>query len=62
MPQIELVLAVGHYAQRWHLGQGCPKSMTETVRNWRRYAKSNSGTPRIAAAASELAQYRLAPA
>ncbi|MQW67656.1 uracil-DNA glycosylase family protein [Sinorhizobium medicae] len=45
MPQIELVLAVGHYAQRWHLGQGCPKSMTETVRNWRRYAKSNSGTP-----------------
>ncbi|WP_234835443.1 uracil-DNA glycosylase family protein, partial [Sinorhizobium meliloti] len=43
MPQIELVLAVGHYAQRWHLGTDCPKSMTETVRNWQRYAKRNSG-------------------
>lgn len=43
MPQIELVLAVGHYAQRWHLGRECPKSMTETVRNWQRYARRNSG-------------------
>ena len=43
MPQIELVLAVGHYAQRWHLGSDCPKSMTETVRSWQRYAQRNSG-------------------
>lgn len=35
MPQVELVLAIGHYAQRWHLGRLCPPSMTETVRAWR---------------------------
>jgi uracil-DNA glycosylase len=33
MPQIELVLAVGGYAQTWHLGRNGP--MTETVRAWR---------------------------
>lgn len=33
MPQIELVLAVGSYAQKWHLPNGA-KSMTETVSNW----------------------------
>jgi len=43
MPQIELTLAVGHYAQRWHIGADCPKSMTDTVRNWERYVKRNTG-------------------
>ncbi|MDK1386734.1 uracil-DNA glycosylase family protein [Sinorhizobium sp. 8-89] len=43
MPQIELVLAIGHYAQRWHLGPDCPASMTETVQNWQRYVMRNSG-------------------
>ncbi|MCA1494543.1 uracil-DNA glycosylase family protein [Sinorhizobium alkalisoli] len=43
MPQIELVLAVGHHAQRWHLGSDCPKSMTEAVGNWQRFAQRNSG-------------------
>ncbi|PST21860.1 uracil-DNA glycosylase [Mesorhizobium plurifarium] len=43
MPQIELVLAVGRHAQRWHLGKHCPGSMTETVRDWQRCAKSTSG-------------------
>lgn len=42
MPQVELVLAIGHYAQRWHIGPDCPKSMTETVKNWRRYAMRNA--------------------
>jgi uracil-DNA glycosylase len=37
MPQIELVLAVGGYAQRWHLGAFASTSMTETVRDWRRH-------------------------
>lgn len=37
MPQIELVLAVGGYAQRWHLGASMAPSMTETVRAWRRH-------------------------
>lgn len=33
MPQIELVLAVGSYAQKWHL-PNLTTSMTETVSNW----------------------------
>lgn len=46
MPQIELVLAIGQYAQAWHLGSRRRKGMTETVRNWREYFFANSG-PRI---------------
>ena len=35
MPQIELVLAIGFHAQRWHLGRDCGKNLTETVTDWR---------------------------
>lgn len=35
MPQIELVLVIGQYAQAWHLGSHREKNLTETVRNWR---------------------------
>ena len=35
MPQIELVLAIGAYAQAWHLGTQRMASLTETVANWR---------------------------
>ncbi len=35
MPQIELVLAVGGYAQTWHMGAFRRENMTETVRAWR---------------------------
>jgi uracil-DNA glycosylase len=35
MPQLELILAVGTYAQRWHLGRKGFDSMTDTVRGWR---------------------------
>jgi len=35
MPQLELVLAVGAYAQRWHLDGTGLSSMTDTVRGWR---------------------------
>jgi uracil-DNA glycosylase len=35
MPQVELVLAVGLYAQTWHLGAARAASLTETVRDWR---------------------------
>lgn len=35
MPQVRLVLAIGQYAQAWHLGPLRKKSLTETVRNWR---------------------------
>jgi uracil-DNA glycosylase len=40
MPQIELVLAVGGYAQRWHLREAAAKTMTETVRDWRRHMEA----------------------
>ncbi len=43
MPQVELVLAIGQYAQAWHLGEHKAASMTETVRNWRSYLGSNTG-------------------
>ncbi|MDZ7823522.1 MAG: uracil-DNA glycosylase family protein [Ahrensia sp.] len=44
MPQLELIVAIGHYAQSYHLGGTAKKSMTETVAHWRDYADRN---PRI---------------
>lgn len=35
MPQLQLVLLVGSYAQRWHRPAETRAGMTETVRNWR---------------------------
>ncbi|MBO0903996.1 uracil-DNA glycosylase family protein [Jiella sp. MQZ13P-4] len=35
MPQVELVLAVGLYAQRFHVEGGGGRSLTETVSAWR---------------------------
>lgn len=43
MPQIELVLGIGQYAQAWHLGAAKAASMTETVRDWRRHLHRNEG-------------------
>jgi len=45
MPQIELVLAIGQYAQGWHLGKRRKKTLTETVRNWRDYFEGRA--PRV---------------
>jgi uracil-DNA glycosylase len=35
MPQIELVLTIGLYAQAWHMAETRRGSLTETVQNWR---------------------------
>ena len=35
MPQIELVLTIGGYAQAWHMGAARAASLTDTVKNWR---------------------------
>ena len=35
LPQVELVLAIGQYAQAYHLGPRRKKSLTETVAAWR---------------------------
>lgn len=37
LPNIELVLAIGQYAQNYHLGTTKKKNLTETVKNWRQY-------------------------
>ncbi|MDY8110023.1 uracil-DNA glycosylase family protein [Fulvimarina sp. 2208YS6-2-32] len=35
MPQIELILAIGAYAQAYHIAEGRGRTLTETVENWR---------------------------
>jgi uracil-DNA glycosylase len=35
LPQLELVLLIGTYAQAWHLGRDRRASLTETVADWR---------------------------
>ena len=45
MPQLELVLLVGGYAQRWHLRDGAKAGMTQTVRRWRELLDA-AGRPR----------------
>jgi uracil-DNA glycosylase len=35
MPQLQLILLVGSYAQRWHLGLPATAGMAETVQGWR---------------------------
>jgi uracil-DNA glycosylase len=37
LPNVELTLLVGSYAQAWTLGPGAKSSMTETARAWREY-------------------------
>jgi uracil-DNA glycosylase len=37
LPRIELTLAIGQYAQAWHLGRGARNAVTETVRAWRNH-------------------------
>ena len=37
MPQIELTLLIGQYAQAWHMGQAKKRTLTETVQAWRDY-------------------------
>ena len=38
LPQLELVLLVGQYAQRWHLGADARSGLTDTVQHWREIA------------------------
>ena len=42
MGQVELVLAIGLYAQKWHLGALRRENLTETVRDWRRVLDETS--------------------
>lgn len=44
LPQFELILLVGHYSQRWHLGSQVKPTLSETVANWRNYVGVEGGT------------------
>jgi uracil-DNA glycosylase len=46
MPAIQLIVCIGSYAQRWHLGKAHHMSMDQTVKNWRSILAS-SNNPRV---------------
>ena len=46
LPQIELVLAIGSYAQEWHLGDAAGPTLQATMRDWRKYMRRKT-RPRI---------------
>jgi uracil-DNA glycosylase len=48
MPQLELILAVGSYAQRWHLGVPAASSMTDVVADWRAQLEAKHRPRRVA--------------
>ena len=37
LPNIQLTLLIGSYAQRWHLKEKAEKTLTATVQNWREH-------------------------
>ena len=39
LPQLELVLAIGSYAQEWHLGEAAGTNLQETMLGWREHLK-----------------------
>ena len=48
MPQLELIVAIGRYAQDYHMGSAAQSTLTETVRNWRAVHENRpAGRPRI---------------
>jgi uracil-DNA glycosylase len=46
MPQVELLLLVGSYAQRWHLGDRARPTLSATVAEWRNICESGA-TPQM---------------
>lgn len=47
MPQIDLILTIGGYAQSWHMAAARGASLTETVRNWRNVWDAQGGGPKV---------------
>ena len=42
LPNLELILLVGHYAQKWHLDRAiAARGLTDTVGNWRDIYRSS---------------------
>ncbi|MCJ7598375.1 MAG: uracil-DNA glycosylase family protein [Methyloceanibacter sp.] len=46
LPQLELILAVGSYAQNWHLGDEAGPSLQATMLGWRQHLKRKT-QPRV---------------
>ncbi|WP_422024609.1 uracil-DNA glycosylase family protein [Roseibium sp.] len=46
MPQIELILVIGQYAQAYHLGKARKGSLTETVAAWQTYFQESGRSDR----------------
>lgn len=46
LPKVELILLVGQYAMRWHLGAAWNGSLTRTVADWRQ-VNAESRHPRL---------------
>ena len=46
MPRVELVIAIGRHAQRYHLADRCRPTVTETVSAWRAISAETS-CPRV---------------
>jgi uracil-DNA glycosylase len=46
LPQFELVLAVGSYAQRWHLGAEAGETLQATMLDWRKHLR-RTAHPRV---------------
>ncbi len=44
LPRFDLILLVGHHAQKWHLGRDARRTLTETVADWRAYAERQAMT------------------
>lgn len=38
LPNIQIIVLAGMYAQQWHLGERAKKTLTETVHAWREYS------------------------
>ncbi len=43
LPNLELMLLVGQYAQRWHLGADVARDLTSTVQRWREITAQAAG-------------------
>ena len=54
MPQIDLLLVIGQYAQAYHLGNRRQGSLTETVAAWRDYLEVNARTDGVVSSAKIL--------
>ncbi|MEQ8559656.1 MAG: uracil-DNA glycosylase family protein [Henriciella sp.] len=45
LPNLELVLAIGGYAQGWHLGKAKAKTLTDTVKQWQLHLAERNVLP-----------------